>query len=353
MMLSSDAIRRFTLKRIAAQAGVSNATVDRALHGRGQVHHQTQQRIQQALTELAEQESQGLALGRTLYIDVVMQAPRRFSQQVRQALAAELASLAPFRISPRYHLFESITLPDMVRTLQRCRQSSSQGIILKAPDVPAITAAVNELVSQHKLPVLTLVTDLPQSQRAHYIGMDNRAAGRTAAYLLMQWLGSSRDSWPAIAVVMSSSQFRGEEERDMGFRSWLREHYSQVPVVDIAGGQGIYHGTYERMRAALEEHPALCAVYSVGGGNGAILDAFRDSDRVLTAFIGHDLDDDNRRLLSAERMHAVIDHDLRADLRQACLRLLVNQCYLHASAIADLPLTSPIQVITPCNLPPG
>jgi LacI family transcriptional regulator len=72
---------------------------------------------------------------------------------------------------------------------------------------------------------------------------------------------------------------------------------------------------------------------------------------VLTAFIGHDLDDDNRRLLSAERMHAVIDHDLRADLRQACLRLLVSQRYLHASAIANLPKTSPIQVVTPCNLP--
>jgi hypothetical protein len=50
-------------------------------------------------------------------------------------------------------------------------------------------------------------------------------------------------------------------------------------------------------------------------------------------------------------MHAVIDHDLRADLRQACLRLLVSQRYLHASAIANLPKTSPIQVVTPCNLP--
>lgn len=353
MKLTPDAIRRFSLKRIAAQAGVSKATIDRALHQRGHVHHQTKQRIQQALEELAEQESQGLALGRTLYIDVVMHSPHRFSQEVRRSLAAELSSLAPFRISPRYHLFESITLPDLVRTLRRCQQAGSQGIILKAPDDPVITSTVDELVTQHRIPVLTLVTDLPQSQRAHYIGMDNRAAGRTAGYLLQQWLGSNDHHSPVVGVVISSSQFRGEEERDMGFRSWLRQHAPTVTVVDIAGGEGVYHGTYDRMQEALRGHPTLDAVYSVGGGNGAILDAFRDSDRSLNTFIGHDLDEENRYLLRSGQLHAVIDHDLRTDLRRACLRLLAAQRYLHPSAIADLSSTSLIQVVTPCNLPTG
>jgi LacI family transcriptional regulator len=60
--------------------------------------------------------------------------------------------------------------------------------VLKAPDVPEVTAAVQRL-GRAGIPVVTLVTDLPGSGRLAYVGMDNRAAGATAAYLLGQWLG--------------------------------------------------------------------------------------------------------------------------------------------------------------------
>ena len=37
------------------------------------------------------------------------------------------------------------------------------------------------------IPVVTFVTDLPFSRRVAYVGLDNRAAGATAAYLVTQW----------------------------------------------------------------------------------------------------------------------------------------------------------------------
>ena len=61
---------------------------------------------------------------------------------------------------------------------------------------------------------MTLVTDLPGSQRLAYVGMDNRAAGATAAYLMGQWLG---DRPGDVLVTLSRGFFRGEEEREMGF----------------------------------------------------------------------------------------------------------------------------------------
>src|SRR5476651_1210265 len=84
--------KRFSIKQIAAQAGVSNATVDRALHQRGNVHYQTNRRIEQALDELEAQEKTGLAVGRTFHIDVVMHTPKRFSDAVQQAITAQLAA---------------------------------------------------------------------------------------------------------------------------------------------------------------------------------------------------------------------------------------------------------------------
>ena len=65
------------------------------------------------------------------------------------------------------------------------------GVILKAPDEPEIVDAIGRL-HDAGIPVVTLVTDIPLSQRVAYVGIDNRAAGATAAYLIDQWLAADR-----------------------------------------------------------------------------------------------------------------------------------------------------------------
>jgi LacI family transcriptional regulator len=88
-------------------------------------------------------------------------------------------------------------------------------VILEAPDVPDVVAAVRQLA----IPVVTLVTDLPAAPRIAYAGIDNRAAGATAAYLLEQWLA---DRAGDVLVVRGHGSFRGEDEREVGFRDEMR-----------------------------------------------------------------------------------------------------------------------------------
>ncbi|NNG65587.1 LacI family DNA-binding transcriptional regulator, partial [Pseudomonas fragi] len=83
--------KRFSIKQIATQAGVSKATVDRVLHQRGSFHQQTQRRIEQALGELEAQEKSGLAMGRTFHVDVILHTPERFSTAVKEAISAQLS----------------------------------------------------------------------------------------------------------------------------------------------------------------------------------------------------------------------------------------------------------------------
>lgn len=72
------------------------------------------------------------------------------------------------------------------------------------------------------------------------------------------------------------------------------------------------------VRAAPKDAPAVPAVYSIGGGNSAILDAFAPAGRPAPVLVAHDLDDDNLRLLRGGQVPAVLHHDLRLDLRRAC-----------------------------------
>ena len=133
----------------------------------------------------------------------------------------------------------------------------------------------------------------------------------------------------------------------MGFRAWLRGRAPHLRVLDISGGYGVYDRTFERVTQALKQHPELKAVYSVGGGNRAIVDAFTALERPLEVFIGHDLDEENRQLLLEEKVAAIIDHNLQIDARSVFLHILQHHRLWKTGPIAP----SQVQIVTPFNLP--
>lgn len=335
----------FPLKVVALQAGVSIATVERVVRGGAGVHASTVRRVLQAQEELARQSVQVGLSGKKFMIDVLMVAPRRFTDSVRQALEAELPSLHPAVLRSRFHLHETLEVERIVELLERIRKNGSHGVLLKAPDLPPISAAVARL-TEANIPVVTLVTDLPGSQRSTYVGMDNRAAGETAAYLIGQWLGSARQK---VLVTLSSNRYHGEEERELGFRRALRERHRHLSIVEVSEGHGIDGATGPQVARALRDHPGIAGVYSIGGGNAAIVEAFAQAGRRCKVFIGHDLDADNLALLRAGSIQAVLHHDLGQDMRRACHDIL--------RALGALPplkqaqSLSAIQIVTPWNLP--
>jgi LacI family transcriptional regulator len=148
-----------------------------------------------------------------------------------------------------------------------------------------------------------------------------------------------------LLITLSRTVFRGEGEREVGFRTALRA--SGRAIVEVSDSDG-NDATNERLVfEALETHPNVEAVYSVGGGNSATVAAFERLGRVCRVFIAHDLDADNRRLLREDRISVVLHNDLRTDARLAMRLILQERGVLPVEPSRPVP----IQVITPYNLP--
>lgn len=331
---------RYLIKDIALQAGLSTATVDRVLHGRIHVRAQTRTRVEVAIAELERQEHVLAMGGKSHVIDVVMEAADRFSKEVRTAFEAEAAHLHPMAFRPRFHLAEKIGAAKFAAQLDRIRLRGSDGVIVKGPDLAIVRQAVDRLVAA-QIPVITFVTDLSGTGRHAYAGIDNQAAGNTAAWLILKTMGAQGK----ILATLSSENFRGEEERYAAFVEAIAKAGCGDRIVRVSEGYGRDEPTGQLVGQALVRQADIQAVYSAGGANRAVVKAFSDIGRQCRVFVAHDLDTDNRELLASGQIDFVINHDLKADVR-AIYALLAKGVKQSA---APAKLHSAITVHTPLN----
>jgi LacI family transcriptional regulator len=332
---------RFPLKEIARQAGLSTATIDRAINGRVHVSPQTKARVTAAISELEGQEAQLSARGRRMFFDFVIEAPNRFSREIKRAAEDVLPRIGIAVCRPRFVMHEIMDEVDVLQVLARIAKRGSHGVCLKVRDVPAVRAAIDELVASG-IPVITLVTDLTATQRIAYVGLDNQSAGRTAAYLISKTVG---DVTGTVLTSRSNDRFLGEEEREAAFKLTLKRLCPKLRMVD---GSGVLHETSSVLHGAVENLDHLCAVYSMGGGNHTILNALEQNGLLPDIFIAHDLDKDNRALMTAGRLSFVLHHDLGVDLEN------VFHAFLYHHKLTKVPLMtaiSNVQVVTPQNVP--
>ena len=72
--------------------------------------------------------------------------------------------------------------------------------------------------------MVTLVSDVPRARRAHYVGIDNSAAGRTAASLLGRFLAGRTGK---VGLIAGSIALRDHIERQLGFEQVITPRLSR------------------------------------------------------------------------------------------------------------------------------
>ena len=335
---------RFPIKEIAAQAGISTATVDRVINKRPHVSPQTQARVQRALQELENQEMLLAATGRRLFFDFILEAPRRFSNEVNIALKKATPEIGNAVCRSRFITSEFMSDQDLIALLRKIKARGSHGICLKVRDTPSIKKAITDLCDSG-IPIITLVTDILDIERIAYVGLDNMGAGKTAAYLIEKTLGNQAAT---ILTTQSDKSFVGETDREKSFEAQLKKNRPKIKIIKIKGGGGLEQPTENLVYKTMQNLRTLDGVYSMGGGNKSIINALENLRLKPKIFIAHDLDQDNRELLKQKKLDYVLNHDLTNDLRHVFTTFL---SHLGLSTPKPNFMLSNANIVTPFNIP--
>jgi LacI family transcriptional regulator len=267
-------MKRVGMNELVRETGLSRATIDRALNGRSGVHKRTKQVIEATLVRLRELEvpqdtGETAVPGSTRPADLVLRLGRGLMEQIRAARGA--LGYEALDIHDMHQRSES----DILEIVRALCYDPERPLILTAKNVEPLRAELVNARKRGKL-IIAFVSDLSHDARDAFVGIDNRNAGQTAAFVLGALL---RHRHATAGVVLGDYAFRCHEDREIGFRANLRANFPTVQVADVAKGEDSPERTYEAVRDLLNAHPKLDAIYNVAGGNLGLAQAIRESGR--------------------------------------------------------------------------
>jgi len=315
-----------TVHDIAREAGVSLSTVDRVLNGRADVRPKNAERVKAAVEKLGyvrDTHAANLAKQRRYkFVFVLPEGPNHFVETI--VLAVHEASIAQIsdRVDVEVMQVNAADPHAVVDRLQTLNLSRLDGVAIMVPETPQVRDAIAHIKSAG-IHVVAFVADLPNSRCDHFVGIDNFSAGQTAGALLGKFL---RNEAGCILVVTNSMVARDSIERRFGLDEVLTRDFPRLkalPTIEFHDDPQRIHDT---LAHAVAGHSDLKAVYSMGSGNAAMLDALRENaDLSDLVVIAHDLTSVTRQGLADGEIDAVIAQNVGHLVRSA-LRVLRAKC---------------------------
>jgi LacI family transcriptional regulator len=322
MVRAMDRRVRTTLQDVAREAGVSLATADRVLNSRPGVREGTAGRVHVAMARLGYRPD-------PLAARLARRADYRFAALLpssnnafMRALDDELVATAEWLSQERAsieRMFVDVFDPESLSAALDGLAGRYDGGVVVALDHPRVRDSI-DLLTEGGMTVVTLVSDVPSSRRLRFVGIDNCAAGRTAATLMGRF--ASGRSGP-VGVILGSLSLRDHAERHHGFSQVLSTDYPALAALQPLEGRDDPDRSRRATETLLARHRNLVGIYSAGAGNEGIAEALEAAGRMHeVVVIGHELTPATRRMVMRGTLDGLIVQDPGHEARSAARILL-------------------------------
>ena len=319
-----------TLKEIAEAAGVSRATVDRVLHGRGHVKPEVEARIWELAREMRYQPSplgRGLVKSaRATKIGVICQFTE--TPFMKMALSGVEEVREELRLMGAELLLDTIDSyapARMLASIDEMLKEGVQGLALTPGNTPDLRAKIQEVIARG-VPVITFNTDLPGTDRLCYVGLDNVRAGRTCAGLMASSLRGG-------GLVLPISGYRGHsahDERLSAFQDTVSATFPHLRLLPVAWCHDSDRMSEEITLETLRKYPNLSGVYVSGNGQAGVCRALRRTAKTgKVVVICYDLTEQTALELQRGGIDFLIDQGAREQGYRPA-RLLYDYLILNA-----------------------
>ncbi|MDF1525892.1 MAG: LacI family DNA-binding transcriptional regulator [bacterium] len=311
-----------TTKDLARVAGVSLATVDRVINGRGGVRQLTVERVTAAIKELNYVRDISAAnLARRTEYKLVFLLPDHddeFTDMIHVAINEANDTMVHERTTVTIIRVLANDPHRIAQEIEGLSSNNVDGVAIMAPETAQVRDAILQLDARG-IAVVALASSQPNAQNAYFMGINNEAAGRTAGQLLARFIGEQPGTVLAITETMQS---RDSLERRLGFDAIMSKYAPQLHVLPSVETYADAVRTEKIVATAFHNSPDIVGIYLMHHDISETIQAIETHGIPQKyVIIGHELTQYTRARLVDSTMDAVIAQDV-GHLVRSSIRVL-------------------------------
>lgn len=307
-----------TTKSLAKAAGVSLATVDRVLNDRPGVRRKTIEKVNNAIKEIGfvrDLTAANLARKREYrFVFILPSSGDHFLNEINKNIDEVNAVISKERVVISAIEVDETDPHNLAKLLSELDENSFDGVAVMAPETPQLRDAISHL-KERGLSVIAFISNLPNSHCDSFVGIDNKAAGKTAGKLLARFLQPATGK---IIVIAETMQSRDSIERRLGFDSVINSEFKELSVLPTLETYNDPIRTKEVVNNALNSHSDIKGIYILSSEARIIMNAIKKIPRIseLTK-IAHERTTYTTNALEQKELDAVITQDTGHLVRSA------------------------------------
>ena len=216
---------------IAKQAGVGIATVDRVLNERGGVSETTTKIVLDAARGLQINRLLPQSNRRRLYVEAIFCRNQSTHYSRLNDALQTVSDIVDFPISVYRTHFDVTETEKLVEHIDSTCEARD-GFILFAYNTPYLAQNIRRLTK--KTTIVTISTDIPESHRHCYVGIDNHGAGLAAAKISAAICRKGGK----VLVLEPSEEAEAQSSRFLAFTQYFKalgkirrlDFFSETPI---------------------------------------------------------------------------------------------------------------------------
>lgn len=289
--------KKYRIKDIARMAGVSEGTVDRVLHNRGEVSEKSKEAIQKVLDEINYSPNllaRSLASKKHYHFICIIPSyqPGDYWELVENAFRQAGTDFLQYNIHIDIRYFNQFDIESFGLLTDDIIQLKPNAVII-APIFRNETLAFTQNLLQHVIPFSFIDSLIEDSGFVTYYGQNSYQSGYVAAKLLLNDLPDYSKvlivRTKRLGAISNQTKFRYE-----GFMAYMEQfRNSTISLVTVEIREGDDDSNLQRIEKFFGEHPGINAAITFNSKVYRLANYLNQLNRKAIRLIGYDLLDQN------------------------------------------------------------
>ncbi len=292
--------KKIRIKDIASKAGVSTGTVDRVIHGRGNVSPKKKKRVLEVMKELGYKKNilaSTLAFNKELNIAAIMPDPNidPYWEGPNEGINQAQETIMDFGVTVKKYWFNMFIVGTFIEAYKQALEKAPDAILL-APIFQKEARKLLKIVKEKKIPIILINTYIDDDYPLSYIGQDSYHSG----YLGGRLLSFNLNDQSQALILNLGEEFDDAKHlmrKAQGFIDYFSDKNNKVEVVkeDFSDFEN-QDKLRKLLQNTLNKYPRLEGIYVTTSRAYKIIDVFPKNKKNIS-IVGFDLLNHNIKYL--------------------------------------------------------